>query len=115
MVKRIRKIRSFGYKLNNPRVFRIHNFSTQVKDSYAERLIIAERKADKEKDKKRFQKLSAKMRHQRANYLKKFSASDGEEFVGLKRFILPEIDRPFVQRLSAAAGRIAVKDLKKML
>jgi hypothetical protein len=62
-------------------------------------------------------------RHRKASikFAKKFDNKTKLEqakeanLMGLKRFILPEIDRPFVQRLSAAAGRIAVKDLKKML
>lgn len=33
---------------------------------------------------------------------------------GLRRLILPEFHRPFIQRLSAAAGKIARADLKNM-
>jgi hypothetical protein len=39
-------------------------------------------------------------------------SAGAEQAKGLRRFVLPEYSRPFIQRLSAAAGKIALKDLR---
>ena len=47
------------------------------------------------------------------NIAKLQRASETEE-KGLRRLIMPEHNRPFIQKLSAAAGKIARADLKNM-
>lgn len=56
----------------------------------------------------------AKKQEDLGRYREVMEHSQTMEEKGLRRLILPEYHRPFIQKLSAAAGKIARADLKNM-